>query len=449
MSKGQITYLNINTIYPHPNNPRKDLGDLAELAESIKSNGIMQNLTVVPWVSQFTGQPGDNSSTDGSYTAVIGHRRHAAAKLAGLEEVPCIISDMDIKAQIATMLLENIQRSDLSVTEEAEGFQLMLDFGESVSTISTQTGFSENTIRRRIKLLELDRKKLKEAEERGGTLQDYSKLDKIKDPKLKNEVLEKIGTSNFKWELDSAIKKEQQEENKLKLIEILDSFAERVEAPDRSSMSYVKYIGLESDSFDIPNNLDKRNYYYILANRHIELWADKLESESVKSNADPVQEAKNRELKERREKLEEVAKRAYMLRYEFIANYAGLKKHTKGIAELAMKIALDASYHCEDDIMELLGIEVEDDSDEDAAFNKIVELYSKSPERVMAVIIYCWHGDSDRNKSTRYYDSVEYLENKNLSSIYEAIEKLGYETSDEERAMLNGTHDLYNKKTEE
>lgn len=67
---GQMVYLPVSKLFPHPDNPRKDNGDLTELAESIKANGVLQNLTVVP-------------KEDGSYTVIIGHRRLAAAKLAG------------------------------------------------------------------------------------------------------------------------------------------------------------------------------------------------------------------------------------------------------------------------------------------------------------------------------------------------------------------------------
>ena len=79
-----LTYIETSKIIPHPDNPRKDLGDLAELAESIKTKGILQNLTVVPLFDEFTA--------DGfkRYRVVIGHRRLAAAKLAGLKEVPCV-----------------------------------------------------------------------------------------------------------------------------------------------------------------------------------------------------------------------------------------------------------------------------------------------------------------------------------------------------------------------
>lgn len=96
--------INIETtkLQEHPDNPRKNIGDVTELAESIKARGILQNLTVVP-------ADGDK------YTIIIGHRRFAAAKQAGLTEVPCAVVDMDYKTQLSTMLLENMQRSDLTV----------------------------------------------------------------------------------------------------------------------------------------------------------------------------------------------------------------------------------------------------------------------------------------------------------------------------------------------
>lgn len=97
-----ITYIDIKKICPHPSNPRKHLGDLTELAESIKTSGILQNLTVVPMAAGFCSScslyipgaakceedydknerpPCSKWQSNGNYTAGIGHRRLAAAKL--------------------------------------------------------------------------------------------------------------------------------------------------------------------------------------------------------------------------------------------------------------------------------------------------------------------------------------------------------------------------------
>ena len=164
----EMIYLPVNRLHPHPSNPRKNLGDLTELADSIKANGVLQNLTVVV---------DDPTSTISDFTVIIGHRRLAAAKKAGISEVPCVVAEMTPQEQVKTMLMENIQRSDLTVYEQAQGFQLMLDMGETVESIAKDSGFSQSTIRRRVKLLELDPDKFRKSEARGATLQDYLELE--------------------------------------------------------------------------------------------------------------------------------------------------------------------------------------------------------------------------------------------------------------------------------
>ena len=132
-----ITMIPIEKLLHHSHNPRLDLGDLTELTESIRSQGVLQNLTVVP-----------DPESEG-YLVVIGNRRMEAAKLAGLAEVPCVISDMDFNTQIATMLTENMHRTDLTLYEQAQGIQMMMDLGLTETQISEMTGFSRTTIKRR------------------------------------------------------------------------------------------------------------------------------------------------------------------------------------------------------------------------------------------------------------------------------------------------------------
>ena len=132
----KITMLPVAMLHPHRDNPRKELGDLTELAESIKANGVMQNLTVIPI------EEAEPETDRQGYTVIIGHRRLEAAKIAGLNEVPCVITHMSRAKQLSTMLLENIQRNDLTVYEQAQGFQLMMDMGSTVKEISALSGFS-------------------------------------------------------------------------------------------------------------------------------------------------------------------------------------------------------------------------------------------------------------------------------------------------------------------
>ena len=153
-----LIYIPIKKIFPHPDNPRLQLGDLTELTESIRKNGVLQNLTVMP-----------KEGSEDKYTVLIGHRRLAAAHDAGVKEVPCkIVTDIDRNEQIAMMLQENMQRNDLTIYEQSQSFQLMLNLGETVQTVAERTGFSETTVRRRVKLSELDQKLLKKRSDDEG-----------------------------------------------------------------------------------------------------------------------------------------------------------------------------------------------------------------------------------------------------------------------------------------
>ena len=232
MNTRRVAYIEISRLHPHKNNPRKDLGDLTELSESIRRSGVMQNLTVVP----IEGQPED-------YTIVIGHRRHGAAKLAGLTFLPCIVTDMDEKEQLATMMLENMQRSDLTILEQAEGFQLMMDLGESVESIAEKTGLSKTTVRNRVKLTRYDRAILRDAAVRQPTMEQYMRLSEIEDVSVANDVARFLGTKNFDGEVDRAIR--QQKENKATKAakDIISAFATKV---TDTSWSALEEAGLVS-----------------------------------------------------------------------------------------------------------------------------------------------------------------------------------------------------------
>lgn len=199
-----ITNIDVTKLKEHPDNPRKNIGDVTELAESIKARGILQNLTVVP-------------AENGMYTVIIGHRRLAAAKQAGLTEVPCAVVDMDYKTQLSTMLLENMQRSDLTVYEQAQGMQMMFNLGVPVAEIVEKTGFAETTVRKRLKIATLPTEQMQQAVERGGKLEDYVQIADIKDEKERRELLKVIGTRDFEFSLSRA-KRRQIEAEKTPLV---------------------------------------------------------------------------------------------------------------------------------------------------------------------------------------------------------------------------------------
>lgn len=195
-TKDTAIMIKVSNLYPHPDNPRKDLGDLTELVESIKKNGIMQNLTVIPIGNERDPEEqadAGNIALYSDFRVLIGHRRLAAAKKAGLESVPCrIVSNISRSDQIGIMLEENMQRNDLSIYEQAQSFQMMLDLGETEETISQKTGFGRTTIRHRLNIAKLDKRVMQRIDKDESfqlSFKDLYELEKIKDIKKRNEVL--------------------------------------------------------------------------------------------------------------------------------------------------------------------------------------------------------------------------------------------------------------------
>ena len=122
---------------------RMDEGSLYELAESIKSQGIMQPILVRP-------------VGGGKYEIIAGERRSRAAKLAGLNEVPVLVKDVPDEAAAAMALIENIQREDLNPLEEAQGLQrLTAEFGLTHEQAAQAVGRSRSAASNLLRLLNL------------------------------------------------------------------------------------------------------------------------------------------------------------------------------------------------------------------------------------------------------------------------------------------------------
>ena len=398
-------------------------------------------------LSSTTGVGADDpkQQEEMGYIAVIGHRRLAAAKLAGLKEVPCVISNMSYNEQIATMLLENMQRNDLTLYEQAEGFQMMLDLGESVNDISEKTGLSTTTVRRRVKLLDLDKEKFRRSVERGATLSDYIELEKIEDVDLKNSVLEAIGTSDFKWKLQSAIDKEQANKNREVLIAELAKFAKPVDdtAGLRYIRGYYESYELRKKNFTVEKRDDAESveYFYIVANGDVVLYK---KQDDVSQN----DEKPNTESIRRHKELKAITKRAYKLRSDFVKEISNAvaKKNLTTIIEYNMAPIIWSFHSCLPDIedyTDFIGENpiIKDAAKEDdimAAFikNKIAAEPEKSLLNVTWLML--------DNEYETYYDwNEQYRCNKQLDLTYELLEKLGYEISEEELALKNGTHELF------
>ncbi|MCI6147309.1 MAG: ParB/RepB/Spo0J family partition protein [Collinsella sp.] len=138
------TKLPIEDIVPNPNQPRIHFNEteLRELSESIQEHGVLQPLLV--------------RKHDNGYEIIAGERRYQASKLAGLEEVPVIIKDVDDEQMLALALIENLQRSDLNPVEEAKGYRQLIDAsGMTQEALSKAVSKSRSAITNSLRLLDL------------------------------------------------------------------------------------------------------------------------------------------------------------------------------------------------------------------------------------------------------------------------------------------------------
>lgn len=441
-AENKLVYLPVSELHPHPDNPRKDLGDLTELAESIKVKGVMQNLTVVP-------------RTEGGYTVIIGHRRMGASKLAGLKELPCVIVEMSAKDQVATMLLENMQRSDLTVFEQAQGFQMMFDFGESVESIAEKTGFSKSTVRRRLKMAELDQNTLKEVSARQLSLEDFDRLSQIDDIDQRNECLKEIGTANFNQTINNKLKKQ----NIAKKLPLVKEYVKKLHARKitRSETYGSKYESVDTNirfhEWDPETPLvdfkedDPRKLFYCID----EDWGTigfYVERPKAKPQKRPQAEIdREKYIAETRAQLTELAADLYKLRSDFIKNFNGTSKN---IADLLQGAVIASTLHVitwvrtdSTSIYDALGVENAGYSD--AKYEKTLEAIKAQGVKVYPRIVYAAFGDAaDSTYFTGYgYEFPRHENNLKLNALYEWLTLLGYEMSDDEKQLRDGTHPLF------
>ncbi|EIO3939515.1 ParB/RepB/Spo0J family partition protein [Vibrio vulnificus] len=151
-AEGELTDIAVGQLQPGVYQPRKDMSPqaLEELTASIQSQGIIQPIVVRP-------------VQDGHFEIIAGERRWRAAKLAGLKRVPCLIKHVEDRAAIAMALIENIQREDLNVIEEAQALERLQDeFSLTHQQVADVIGKSRTAVSNLLRLngLELEVKQV-------------------------------------------------------------------------------------------------------------------------------------------------------------------------------------------------------------------------------------------------------------------------------------------------
>lgn len=415
--QNRLVYIPTELLEHHPKNPRTRYTGIEELAESIKAKGVMQNLTVV-------------KADETRYFVVIGNRRLEAARMAGLEALPCAVADMNEREIVSTMLVENIQRSDLTAIEQAQGFQLMLDLGETAASIAEKTGFSETTVRRRIKWTELDKDALRKvSENRQINLGDLDKLGEIKDVKKRNKLLETLGTDSFAYEYRRASDEEKKRESEKKWRKLGAKFGiTEIESSERWSGKY-KSIATAHTEKEFEDIVKKKAAFFSPQGECC-FMCEKADAKTPKKSKEEI------EYKERVEKLGDEFTRMYEARAEFVKNVSAsnVKERESVIAETLFRAVLNnyGVYHISAGLMRVMAAKNKDDAIKAAAEEPLIALFR---------FTYLAFADGEYMKCCGR--KGEFLRSERLEKLYDFLEACGYTMSGAERAMLDGSSEMF------
>ncbi len=192
-----IQKINISQIQPNPTQPRKNFKeqDIKELATSIKNQGLIQPIIVRPVDSD-------------QYQIIAGERRWRASQIAGLHEVDCVVKYFEDSNVLETALIENIQREDLNIIEEAYAYKGLLEIKNITNdNLAKMIGKSSSHVSNTLRLLELDKNiqdlvisgelSMGHARALIGVPNGYEKAKEIIEKNLSVRQVEKI-TSQFK-----------------------------------------------------------------------------------------------------------------------------------------------------------------------------------------------------------------------------------------------------------
>ena len=457
-----IVMIETKRLRHHPDNPRKDLGDVTELADSIKKNGIMQNLTVIP-IECTEEDPekqwdANKVSPFHDFYVLIGNRRMEACLQAGLEEVPCkIVSNISKKEQVAIMLEENMQRSDLTIIEQAEGFQMMLDLGETVDSISEKTGFSKATVYHRVNIAKLDKEILAEKKDDEGFFQlsmgDLIELEKVKDMDERTRILKETpGGRDMQWRVQQAVRKANRKRN-VSEIKLMFAKAGLEAAPKKAEQErwygdrwkHLQDWDLEDDTLEPVKEIKKKNAMWVIYDdRNAAVVVEIKQKERKLSEA----EIKSQERDTKKKELKEKQKKLYGTITNFIKAIFVFKEIKslkpdlelyKAIVEVMVKVNAQST---ESDLTQLYAgkglweIEQSEDYEKYVKWRDSLTALDRaiiSLQEVKRNDLYTWDGKYRREYAERAIAVVDFFK------------KYGFSITDDMQQLLDGTDESYVK----
>jgi ParB family chromosome partitioning protein len=440
---GTLEQVPIGQIKPSKLNPRKSVGDVAELAQSIKAAGVIEPLIVV--------------RENGHFELVAGERRLAGARKAGLKTVPVIVRELTEAERREAMLIENLQREGLTVMEEAGAYKQLLELdGMTQRKLAERVGRSQGHISKRLALLELPAEVGKRVDSGGIRLEDALELTKLSDSPERLKACLRQSGQYIRYEIDRQVNEKRIEEK----VAAAEAKAEK------QGLTVIKHAGSQAYWFKPPKGVfkigDGWDELPLDAKAHakepchavgierrtgefIPLCTDRKQHPKVKThgeenslpgaragvNAARTQSKEEKAQRARREQLEQAAE----IRHEFAAKLAA--KPTRELEELLYRVLVKWAVDGEesDDACRLLGLgEPDEDGNYDwGATAGLLQDYanegSSNLQRAAAAVAIAyadqqigWY-NGDRAEEARLYLTI--------------LQARGYEISDAERDSVN------------
>ena len=176
-----LEFISTNLIKPNPNQPRRffDEYEMNKLAQSIRMNGLIQPITV--------------KKQNGCFLLIAGERRLRAARIAGLHEVPCIVQETCAGEAAVLALVENLQRSNLGVFEEAEAIEQLIQTTDlSQQEAAERLGIAQSTLANKLRLLRLDNDERERIFAAQLTERHARSLVRMEDKPMRRQALDRI-----------------------------------------------------------------------------------------------------------------------------------------------------------------------------------------------------------------------------------------------------------------
>lgn len=349
--------------------------------------------------------------------------------------------------QIATMIAENMQRSDLTIPDQVGGVQTMMDLGIDAKGIAERTGLSTTTVRKRMKLTAINPGLLADTVKKGATLMELAEIANL-DEDLRDQMLGEFGTTSYTWKLNQARETQKARKNIPKVREALLQWAKEVDQQPwniyRGDCSYERGVELQhinEDELKRPDAPQDAKFVFYINGSKCTVYRLG-EDANVQRHEEQQRREQARNIIRTQEL--DVATTAKNLRDEFIKDYAGREQDKTAAYKFAAYVLLHQGYMRPAELprwRDLCGSAGKDGkhlTDEDRA------VIDDNPLKAMVQAAYQkWDSSGSEHPQRCTGWNGEYERDDDLIAVYNYLAGLGYQIADEEWAWLLGTHGCY------